>query len=118
MQCCVYFKENDKMLAELQNAVNKLNKLCTSTQIVRESGIAGGDIRDKVHSYIAINQSIYIYHYKLLLLDNIIFRALKIRYLPTVQWESLAGGKFGQLTLFELLAKEKFGELIDQPIGY
>ena len=49
MQCCVYFKENDKMLAELQNAVNKLNKLCTSTQIVRESGIGGGDIRDKVH---------------------------------------------------------------------
>ena len=32
--------------------------------------------------------------------------------------ESLARGKFGKLTLFEHLVKEKFGELIDQPVGY
>lgn len=51
MQFYVYVKGNDIMQVELQNAVHKLNKLCTSTQIVRECGIAGGDIIDKVHMY-------------------------------------------------------------------
>ena len=51
MQYCVYVTGNDIMQVELQNAVHKLNKLCTSTQIVRECGIARGDIIDKVHMY-------------------------------------------------------------------
>ena len=37
----------------------------------------------------------------------------------TTYQESLAGGKFGELTLFKHLhSKRKLGELIDQQIGY
>ena len=35
----------------------------------------------------------------------------------TVKQKSLAGGKFDELTL-RAFGKRKFGELIDQPIGY
>ena len=67
---------NDVMFDELQNAVKKLDQLCKSTKIVREYISNGEDIIDKVFSY-TICDNIY---YKLFLLDNVIFRALKIRY--------------------------------------
>lgn len=45
----MYILENDTMVDELQHAIEKLNKLCKSTQIVREYNTNGEDISDKVY---------------------------------------------------------------------
>ena len=42
---------NDIMSDELQNAVNKLDKLSKRTQIVRQYVTTGEDIIDKVHGH-------------------------------------------------------------------
>ena len=36
----------------------------------------------------------------------------------TVQWESLGGKGLWRIDSFQAFGKRKFGELIDQPIGY
>ena len=69
--------ENDIMFGELKNAVKKLDKLCKSTQIVRENVTTGEDIIDKVYICMYV---IILYTTSCFLLDNVIFRALKIRY--------------------------------------